>query len=273
MKRVWFLTMIFSLLLGCSEEPAVVKPVDDDEPTLDDEQEIFLRSFITRYADFTAISLQNGSEQDPYFDDPYTLRIRYNTSCIQYDYRDQYPNKAEYDALCQKHVDMSFNRTVIYTSADYPFPMYGANDWVTVDLVSDADFDAKHPAGTSLGDIVTYHSMSPMRWIRSGYTDTYDWSQYPKDGLLFTYCPNYAVSLNWDYYEFSAMRPVEKHLKDLSPMDLILNGFGRYGISDWFFAYLHFDHGPTMAREHTFTVTLLSDQGKVFTASKAVTFP
>ena len=49
-------------------------------------------------------------------------------------------------------------------------------DIAHIDVVSNANFDAQHPSGTSLNDLVYFISVSPKKYIDSGYNYSYDWA-------------------------------------------------------------------------------------------------
>ena len=88
------------------------------------------------------------------------------------DYMDTGARQALYDELCLKYGDMTYNREefVVYGSE----PRFLAYSPVSIDIVSDVDFDAEHPAGTSLNDIVVFDAYSSKPYIDSGYVE-YDW--------------------------------------------------------------------------------------------------
>lgn len=71
-----------------------------------------------------------------------------------------------YDSICTAHKDTQ------YAKSDCPFEQfdYPANyRRMTLDVVSDAPYDAAHPAGTSLADIITVRFPSAKEYIESGY--------------------------------------------------------------------------------------------------------
>ncbi|MCM1151150.1 MAG: hypothetical protein NC209_05755 [Alistipes sp.] len=146
-----------------------------------------------------------------------------------------------YEALCQKHGDVSYNRRVrVFHSVD-PIPrMCCARDFVELEIWSDTDWDADHPAGTSLNDLLHFWSTTPLPYIRSGYTEKYSEEE---DG---------------EYY------PISKRVSELTRDDMTLlphEGF-----------FVHFDRLPQIRGNRKLFVRLTADDGTVFEANKKVEF-
>ncbi len=187
-----------------------------------------LRSFVMNYFDAEEMRLEeyhsSGTTRG--------INIRYSISFIG-GYDSAGSEKAEYDALCEKHNDMTYNRSVKLQPWEHTD--YIGVDFVTVDIVSDADFDEDHLLGESLGDIVLFRSHSIKPFIDNGYTGH----------------QNTAI------YEY---------LSELSSDQLVLLGeMGRIG-------RLEFKDLPTLSKTHTFTVTMTADDGRVFEDSIDMTF-
>jgi hypothetical protein len=158
--------------------------------------------------------------------------------------------KAIYDSLCVLHHDMSYNKKRDYIVG----PGWGASykgDIVSIDVVSNADFDAQHPAGAPLNDIVRIISVSPYPYITSGYKKTYDWKRNPPENLqrenIFRGRSNRGE--NPFYY------PIDKRLSELTSSDLIL--------ADMSEIFLIFEKQPDLSKEHNLTVTIKVSDGKV----------
>ena len=105
---------------------------------------------------------------------------------------------------------------------------------------SSADWDAEHPAGTSLNDLARFSSNTPWPYIQSGYTQ------------------KYHEQLNGEYY------PVDKLISELTPDDMTLLPRGGF--------YFRFVTRPAQPGKHTLFVRLTADDGKVFEASCDVEF-
>ena len=75
------------------------------------------------------------------------------------------PPSVRFKALSEKYGDTAYNRPL----APFSHTVY-CNEFSGIDIFSDRDFDAAHPAGASLSDIVRIVGASPYRYIRNGYT-------------------------------------------------------------------------------------------------------
>ena len=96
-----------------------------------------------------------------------------NTPSAVYSFESKGEEKKRYDELCKIHNDMNYNQKRSYIK----FTGWGicsAIDFKEIDVVSDKDFDSEHPAGTSLKDIVRFVSVSPKKFIDSGYKETFN---------------------------------------------------------------------------------------------------
>ena len=97
-----------------------------------------------------------------------------NIKTASYSFKSKGEEKKKYDELCKIHNDMSYNQKRSYIVV----PIWGrcsAIDFREIDVVSDKNFDSEHPAGTSLKDIVRFVSVSPKKFIDSGYKETFNW--------------------------------------------------------------------------------------------------
>lgn len=72
-----------------------------------------------------------------------------------------------YRSLCQKHNDLNFKgEDPLF---NHPSKQCYAKDIASIELTCDSDFDAKHPAGSSIMDIMEYQTTSFGPFITSGY--------------------------------------------------------------------------------------------------------
>lgn len=127
-----------------------------------------------------------------------------------------------------------------------------ADDFTSIDVRSDRDFDADHKAGESLADVVTLLATSPAKYIESGYTDVYDWMFTPMDYKI--------ADLHYSTYGYW---PVTERLDRLTPEDLLLISPSLS---------LKFEAFPLWEKTHTMTVTFKSAQ-KELLAKTVITFP
>lgn len=73
----------------------------------------------------------------------------------------------EYNRLSVKHRDSFKGWTYKYNFSR--FSICFAMDFSSIDIICNREYDANHPAGSSLADIVNYEAISIYPWIRSGY--------------------------------------------------------------------------------------------------------
>lgn len=171
--------------------------------------------------------------------------------------------KMEFTTICEKYEDTFYNRK-IRGYKDEIIRSYFSNEFSYIEVVSDADFDAQHPAGTSLKDILRFVTISPLKYIQSGYTDTYDWGDISHLSDEF----RVYVSYYTDYMSLNEIHPVDAMLSEASYDDFKLLGFGdRYSLFSLFFTAK-----PTAAGIHNFTVTLTDTDGQVIAASIEIDF-
>ena len=137
-----------------------------------------------------------------------------------------------------RYADNGYNRTIAVNSTRVIL-----NCFTKIDLVSDSDFDDRHNAGSSLADIVFVAGVSPYKYIKSGYTETYDWQNRP---AAFT---ELALNLNF----WSTNFPIYRRLSEISGEDLAL-------MERTFF--LVFEAQPTLSKTHKMTLTVTDNTGK-----------
>ncbi len=101
--------------------------------------------------------------------------------CPQFERSVSYLSEGEdyvrYEELCEEMGDVHYNRVVKLNPAGFPMtPELGVSfspDIVSLQVVSDCEFDASHPAGSSLNDCVSiaYTSLAP--YVASGYKENH----------------------------------------------------------------------------------------------------
>ncbi len=69
--------------------------------------------------------------------------------------------------LHEKHNDISYKGKI--DTDPYSRVLCCAYDFKSIEIISDTDFDDKHPAGTALNDVVWYSGESLLTFIKSGY--------------------------------------------------------------------------------------------------------
>ncbi len=187
---------------------------------------------------------------DSTIDSPYGFYAVFSEA---YQYAGQWQKgseRAAFDALATKHDDIGYHQDVFSSSSCPTSPhTFLAHDFASIIVTSDADFDEQHPAGTSLNDLVQYMTYSPYPFIQSGYA--YD-NPRPANG--------------WERVKQELIL-IDKPLSDCTAEDFIL----PFAVmDDWWCGdifpafYLQVKGVPTIAKQHTLTVTVVDDAGKTW---------
>jgi hypothetical protein len=129
---------------------------------------------------------------------------------------------------------------------------------VSIEIVSDADFDEEHIAGTSLSNLIMFDSQSSKPYIDSGYVE-YDWGE--------------VNTLFWERRGKEPYYPIHKNVSELTACDVILlctaSGQDGYNVA---YGYFHFESLPTLSKQHNITVTITDERGRVFSDTIAMNF-
>ncbi|WP_300750088.1 hypothetical protein [uncultured Alistipes sp.] len=118
-----------------------------------------------------------------------------------------------------------------------------ANQFISMELVCDSDYDDQHKAGSSLADIVFLAGASPRDFIRSGYLSSFDWNLAPEF---------YVGNRSFASYH-AKYAPVYLRLSEIDGDSLML-------LDPRFF--LVFTTPPTSGAAHSFTLTITDNKGK-----------
>ena len=234
MKRVIFLSLAAVLLcMGC-----------------DISKTILFKSYVTRYFYSENIQLRITDAGNISIYREYMSENKKVKTAI-YSFNSKGEGKKIYDELCKIHNDLSYNQKRSYI-ADPLWGKCSAIDFREIDVVSNKDFDAEHPAGRSLKDIVRFVSISPKQFINSGYKATFDWKKnepgfFAKDPMI----PSMFQSETGCYF------PINGLLSDIGKDEMQMLPVNTHGI-------LFFDKQPTAEKEHSLTVTIYTREGKKF---------
>ena len=209
------------------------------------------RSYITEYSYSENIQLKITSEGNIVIYRDYRNIEKNKIKTATYSFSSKGEEKKKYDELCKIHNDISYNQKRRYIVD----PLWGkcsAIDFQEIDVVSDKNFDSEHPAGTSLKDIVRFVSVSPKKFIDSGYKETFNWEKnepnfFAKDSMI----PTMFQPESWNYF------PINGLLKDIGTDEMQMLPENTHGI-------LSFDKEPTAEKEHTLKVTIYTREGKKF---------
>lgn len=121
---------------------------------------------------------------------------------------------AEKDEMTKKYDDTHYNKRLLPGT----FEAY-TNGFSGITVTSDRDFN-EIPAGDDLGEIIRIVAVSPLKWLESHGTATYNWDILPPDyDLLFSKMTDYNLSA---LYLKKENHPVNKPLTDLTSEDLTL---------------------------------------------------
>ena len=223
-----------------------------------------IRSYVIAYGNVDSISLLKTESGN------LLLRISHTDDGVNW--RSNGDDKVKYDNLCRSHNDMSCFRTLRFIE----FPRSGyfmMEDAVAIEVTSNQDFDEKHPAGSSLNDVVRFCSATPAPYIQSGYELSYDWvNNYPqgyyKEKDLEDVSSNYQKELNDPSFDIKALYPIDDLLKDISSDQLELLGIGN----GFHLGYLIFEAQPNTSTVHKLTVSMTTETEKTLNTSIEYSF-
>ena len=135
--------------------------------------------------------------------------------------------------LYTQYSDTDFNGYLV------PYTMQAvATEFTAIDVTCDRAFDAAHPAGSSLADLVTLAGASAYPYLQSGYKASFDWRTAPAD---------YRFEEEPVAHYGSGFSPINNRLDALSPDDLRLLDPTLY---------LRFKTSPAQTGTYLFTVTM-----------------
>lgn len=215
----------------------------------------YTRSYVQSYYDYQDIELYAKS-QHPEYIIKVNLIPGKNIGSILSKGR----QKEEFDRLCEKHGDTGYNRVIRFHAL---MNNYLAYNITSVSVTSDSAYDELHPANTDLNDLFEFFNVSPLKYIRSGYTELYNWRYCPLTEYEMSLYGTLGSSVD-SYSEFHVTR---KDLTALEESDLELVGDGGYSL-----IFLKLLKLPTLSNEHTFTVTITIEDGRVFSDNVTISF-
>ncbi len=137
MKRILIIIILSAIHSGCDKELRNVCSANR-------------RSYVMNFAEIKGITLRNYNYAQS------EIHFSIVFSGLWYSYNDTGEKKEIYDALCEKYGDMAYNRLgSIECESSGPFSL--VNSFVSVEILSDADYDETHPAGSSLADLSIFN--------------------------------------------------------------------------------------------------------------------
>ncbi len=145
-----------------------------------------------------------------------------------------------YDSLCKVHKDTEYSKEIKhYSGHQFYLATYRR---MTLDITSDAPYDATHPAGTSLADIIDIYAYSAKEIIENGY----DKSLVVKD-------EQGCLDLQLGHELKMPLEQFNREYRKLIADNIRLN----------------FKTAPDVTSTHRFTVTYRDEDGRVLTATAA----
>lgn len=124
-------------------------------------EEQFCRSFVNGYMICDGLTVEYVSE--------YSIHIKATASKMVSLYSTG-TDKELYDNICQENNDMTFNDIILFYPPEIPYYICYYPNFTSIDVISDRDFNAEHPAGTSLNDIIRVYYNSVYDYVSSEYT-------------------------------------------------------------------------------------------------------
>lgn len=245
--------ILLGLLPGCSKSDDKTPPGIGNDPWAIGSGGFTVNNshFLLRFFDCEEQSLSART-----VDDNRLITVRFNllSEETMFDYRhaekpEKYPEQAaKYESLCKRYNDTEYpeeHRLLPYWSGR----CYPVDNFVSIGIVSDTDYDAQHPAGSSLADICEILTCSPLDYLESGYTETYDWKKQ-----LEVLTPLFGDEVpGWG----PELKPVYKRLDECRAEELVLAGYYPN------FFTLRFPQAPATKAERRFTLTLTDESGSV----------
>lgn len=173
--------------------------------------------------------------------------------------------KFSFDSICQIHNDFGYNKKHGGPDENYIPNHFLSIDLKSITVTSDVDFDEAHPAGTPLNDITWFAAISPVKYIRSGYSKKCHWYKEIKksSNLMKKYVFHGDTKTRPSEYF-----PVDKRLSECTEDDFELL-MGRTNVSDYEvgrIGWLQLLQQPA-AENYTIIVEIVDSRDSVWRAS------
>lgn len=174
-----------------------------------------------------------------------------------------------YTRLCTKHEDMTYNKVrSIGPAIEDSTPFFVDCDFTSIEVFADKDFNEEHPAGSNLGDIVRFMSWSPIKYIKSGYSELHIYNPEELSSAFYPIMREYFMENYFQRGALSTCYPIDKLICDTDSDDLVLLGHDAPG----FLGALYFEMSPDDEKEFVITVTFNTDDGKSLSATTMMKF-
>lgn len=183
-------------------------------------------SFVDAFYSLSGISLEAGNCNDG---NPYVLVYPKDIQRTEPPYFDYMifdytaiPGESdkEYKRLVDSYGDNAYPETKVAGPDGYPVQYAFPDKRISgVDVIAKSDYDSDHKAGSKLNDIVNLASVSPYKYIKSGYNDN---ASDP-----FTSVGSWFYELFDSQTEFPPYYPVFVPLSNVGKEDFLLLGKGK----------------------------------------------
>lgn len=158
--------------------------------------------------------------------------------------------------LSEKHNDIPPSPLRGFGTVAEEWGYYFVKDFVSLEVTSDQDFDAQHPAGTSLLDVLHFGTNTPYRVLRNNYQWKFD-----TDVLIVDITEGVDVPEAFPFRKKQLFNTY-KCGKDVRPEDMTILGFH----------VLSFDKLPDPVGPRNIQIRMTADDGTVYDFSTVLTF-
>ena len=263
MKRltIFLMFIAFASMYACDKDDTSPQPVKtDNQEKNDDIGDIPDNTIPVDIPHYIMGVVETNSYKALVSDDDLTVHIVYDTSDnrkYSFWYEIKEPDSEEanaYVAFCERYGDTTYDKERYYNTAEPYVNFYPMDNIGSIRIESIANYDAEHPAGTSLNDLCTLYSATPRQYIADGYTGEFDWTEASDEFV------KYSRIFRHDDIEGSL--PFAKPLTECTPEDLELIGSGYMKL-----CMLSFERKPeTKNSRQAFKITLTDEKGKTYIA-------
>jgi len=176
MKKVFTLLLGLAIMASCNnqtierDKEAETRHPEKEYPDIDDKYGFAYQSeaYIIAYDDIANIEAGEISVTESTVSFPLEITFNYPTRFAIWSEGNDY---SKYEELCLYNSDTEYNKEISGTIHDIGKYCSIADNIVSIDFIADNDYDKKHPAGSSLNDIVVFDFYSVYQFIQSGYSD------------------------------------------------------------------------------------------------------
>lgn len=218
----------------------------------------YLRSYVHNYIKSEGIKLDGPHRAEKYL--YVDMDMTKGVETIS-----EHTNEEAYDEICEHFGDMSYDKEIEISRITTLHRDYSPNEYLDIDIFSDAAYDDSHSAGASLNNIVRFMAFTPLPYIESGYTLKYDFEENPaSEHFMKALYDTSTIPV----YNKGTLHPIDKLASELTAADMRLLGTGN---SSSYIA-LYFESEPTLSKVHNITVKMTTTEGEVLTATTELRF-